>query len=263
MNTQTVKGLLMTDQSEGVAASLQAILDALDGFADTPTASHISMALERAYSTSAITVIAGVPGVGKTTTCKRFVETNSYVWRCQFTRYTRTPYTVLSQIATAIDINTVYRPGELGQRIEATLGQRGGMLICDEAQHLTADGFEIVRGLFDTVNDEGACLGIALVGHADLMQKIASLPQLLGRVSAPLNIAAITPRDVDALLDKCGITDGKTRTFLRNHAGQSTGFRRIVNALKDAVTYAGSDGVALNVDHVRQAWTDLAGSIVK
>ena len=262
MNDQTVNGLLMTDQSDDIAASLQAVLDGTHGFAETPTATYIHLALERAYTTSTITAIAGVPGVGKTTTCKRFQEQHASVWRCSFTRYTRSTYSILSTIAHGIGMSTTYRPSDLGANIEYAMSG-GGLLICDEAQHLTADGFEIVRGLFDSVNDDGPRLGVALVGHVDLMEKASKLPQLLGRITSPLRIGAIGSADVDKLLDLCGVKDTKIRAFLRGHAGQSTGFRRIVNSLRDGVNYAAGEGIALTEAHVRQAWADLAGSSVK
>ncbi|WP_430913136.1 AAA family ATPase [Methylobacterium sp. sgz302541] len=264
MNEQMVNNSPSNAQPDDGLPDLKSILDRIDSFAETPTSARILGALDEAHRTSRMTAIAGVPGVGKTTACQRYAQGRHTVWHCQFTSYTRTTYGVLCQIGRALGFYTMPRqPDLLGSEIEYALARSGGLLICDEAQHLTRDGFETVRGIFDAVANLGHPLGVAFVGHTDLMEKVAKLPQLDGRISSPLRITSPAEADVDAILAQCGITDAKVRAFLRQHATHKTGLRRVVAALRNAVVYAASDDIPLKEAHVRQAWAELSGALAK
>lgn len=265
MNDRTVNAPLTSVQDATGLPTLRDILDSIDSFAETPTAMRIMAALDEARRTGRMTAVAGVPGVGKTTACKRYLRQHQTVWRCQFTSYTNSTYSVLCQIGRAIGLyELASQSSALGADIEAGLSRADvGLLICDEAQHLTPSGFETVRGIFDAVSDGGGQLGVAFVGHSDLMDKIARLPQVSGRISSPLRISSPAEADVDAILSRCGIEDAKVRTFLRQHAGHSTGLRRVIAALRNAVIYAATDGIPLKEAHVRQAWAELVGTVAK
>jgi hypothetical protein len=105
-------------------------------------------------------------------------------------------------------------------------------------------------------------VGVALVGHLDLAENIARLPDVAGRIAAPVRFVSATARDADALLDAWGVDDKTARAFLRQLARRPTGLRRIAKAYQLAALYAFGEGLsAPNVSHLRTAATNLAGSI--
>lgn len=265
MNDRNLKQPSPALQPDGIVDALGSLLDKLDAFAATPTSARVEQTLQRAHRNGVMTAIAGVPGVGKTTTCRRYLEANyQNVWHCQFATYHNSSYSTLAALARALGFYTVPRtPSALGAELENALAGTRGLLICDEAQHLPMSGFEAIRGLYDAHCATSDPIGVAFVGHSELMAKMQRLPQLDGRITWPLRIVGSTAADVDAILSNCGVTDHKVKHFLRQHSTHRAGLRRIVAALRQAIVYAAQDNLPLREAHVRQAWRELAGSVVK
>lgn len=237
------------------SADLKAIIARIRAFTETPTSREILRTTHLAKTIGAIVTVAATSGVGKSITLNHFEKATPAVWRCQFDPTTKgSAYAVLGEVAKAVGIVELPpRPDTLRRDIVTRIEQRQGLLICDEAQHLSPEGFETIRTLHDRSG-----VGVLFAGHADLADKVATLPQLDGRVSAPLHIAKAKPADVDALLAAWGCECKRTRSFLRQFAGQATGLRRIARAYELAAIYAFGEGEPLSFEHVQQAWSALA-----
>lgn len=247
----------LTVWRDGVAAGdgLIAIVARIRAYTETPTSRSILSTVEFAKTVGAVVSIATTPGVGKSITLKHYADRTPAVWSCTFSKDTRSVYATLEEVATAIGmVEKPARPDQLRREIVRRIERTRGLLICDEAQNLSPDGFETIRTLHDRAN-----VGVLFAGHTDLADRIARLPQLDGRVSAPLRIAKAKPADVDALLIAWGSECKRTRDFLRQYAGQSTGLRRIARAYELSAIYAAGDAAPIDFDHVRRAWSALAG----
>lgn len=237
--------------------ALTVLIDRLNAYVPTPTSRKVTAALDFAKSIGAIGAVAGTSGIGKTSALKHYATEVPAVWYCEFSEDTTSVYSALAEVAFALGMTDLpNRPDELRRAIVTRVKGTRGLLICDEAQHLKDKGFEAIR----TIHDRGG-IGIVFAGHLDLMDKLKRLPQIAGRVSAPVRIGAAVPADVEALLAGWGFDCKHSRQFLRQYAGQSTGLRRIANAFRLAATFAAGQGSTVTVDHIRQAWTALAGSI--
>lgn len=237
-----------------VNPDLDAIISRIQAFTETPTSREILRVVRLAKSIGVIATVAATSGIGKSITLTNFRNLTPAVWYCQFSPDTKgSAYAVLLEVAKAVGIvEPALRPDALRRDIVARIEKRQGLLICDESQHLTNDGFETIRTLHDR-----AGTGILFAGHADLADRVAKLPQLDGRVSAPLRIAAAKAADVDALLVAWGCECSLTRDFLRQFAGMATGLRRIACVYKLAAIYAFGDGATVSFDHVQKAWNAL------
>lgn len=236
---------------------LAGIIARMRAYVATPTALAIRSQAEFAKMVGAVVTVATVPGIGKSITLKSFAEASPAVWYCEFSKDTASVYAVLTEVAEVVGIvEKPQRPDELRRDIVRRIERRQGLLICDEAQHLRPDGFEAIRTLYDRSG-----VGVLFAGHSDLADKIARLPQLDGRVSAPMRIARAKAADVDALLDAWGSDCRRTREFLRRHVGQAAGLRRIARVHEMAAIDAFGEGVSLSFDHVSRAWASLAGSV--
>lgn len=232
--------------------SLFAVSERIEAFARTPIAMRIQTVLKLAKFGNMV-MIVGASGVGKSEAFRNFQQANTAVWYSQFSKDTRSNYAVLTEIAEAVHISDLARsPDKARRQIVGRVERTRGLLLCDEAQHLTPAGLEIVR----TIHDR-AGIGIALAGHLDLADNVAKLPQVNGRISAPLRIASASPEDADALFDSWGLECKQSRTFLRGYANRATGLRGIAKAFKLATIYAMADSAAVSFDHITRAWSDM------
>lgn len=245
-----------TTQTASIHQQLNAMRDRIGTFTATPTSRRIEATVKFADGAGAMVAVAGTPGIGKTTTLKRYAAQNGGFY-CQFSRDTGSVYATLAEVAYSMDLTVLpTRPDDLRRMICNRVDSRSGVLICDEAQHLSPAGFETIRTLHDRTG-----VAVVLAGHLDLMDRLKRLPQLDGRISAPLTIGSATPADADALFDAWGFEDRRARDFLRQYAGQRTGLRRIAKTFELALLTAARDGVPVGFDHVRTAWTTLSGSV--
>jgi DNA transposition AAA+ family ATPase len=241
-------GLAENEVAEGAIGRISA-------FAKTKVAAHILTALKIAKLGKMVSIV-GPSGVGKTMALRYFMRSNTNVWYCQFSKDTGSVYSILTEIAVAVGIQEVpARPDIVRREIVARVERTRGVILCDEAQHLPKDGLEAIRSLHDR-----AGVGIVFCGHPDLADKIARLPQVNGRISAPLRIGGAKPADADALFNSWGLECKESRKFLREFANRPTGLRRIAAAFELATIQAlGEDGV-VSFDHIESAWAELEGS---
>ncbi len=182
--------VLASERAEAVTAHIRT-------FADTPTTRLISEHLNLAKHGGLIITIAGSSGIGKTMTLKHYASIHSQCWYTQYAPDNSNIHAVLAEISDALGFEVgMYRNDRHRRYIVTHLTDVNGLLICDEAQNLTDQGLEEIRSIHDRTG-----VGIALCGHLDLRDKVARLPQLAGRVAAPLVIPAATPQDADVLFD--------------------------------------------------------------
>ena len=241
-------GLAENEVAEGAIGRISA-------FAKTKVAGYILTTLKIAKLGKMVSIV-GPSGVGKTMALRHFMRSNTNVWYVQFSKDTFSPYSVLVEIALAVGIQEVPgRPDIVRREIVARVERTRGVILCDEAQHLSRDGLETIRSIHDR-----ARVGIAFCGHLDLSDKIARLPQVHGRIAAPLRIAGAKPADADALFNSWGLECKDSRKFLRDLAPRPGGLRRIAAIYELATIYAIGEGTSVSFDHIEHAWAELEGS---
>ncbi|MGC4409269.1 hypothetical protein D4A92_21475 [Rhizobium rosettiformans] len=228
-------------------------------YVPTPTSQHILATLEFAKEDGEIVSISGMPGIGKTQSLKQLQQTSRNVWYCEFSDDTSSVFATLTEIAVALGINEVpSKPDDVRRQIVRRVQGSQGIILCDEAQHLNHKGFEVIR----TIHDRSG-VAIAFCGHLDLADKIARLPQLSGRITAPLRIGAARAEDADALFDAWGLTDKRSREYLRRYAANATGLRRIAKAFRQARRMALGAQKPISFEHIRAAWASLQETVIE
>jgi len=224
-------------------------------FVKTRIAAQVHAVLRIAQMGHMVSIV-GPSGVGKTAALKHFRDGNLNVWYCAASPALATAYSVLTEIAYAVGMQVIpARPDIVQREIVWRIERTRGVLIVDEAQHLPKDGLEVIRTLHDH-----AGIGVVLCGHPDLSDKIARLPQVNGRISAPLRIAGAKPADADALFDAWGLECKDSRKILRELAPRNTGLRRIKAIYKLALMMATGEGTTVSYDHIQRAWAEHSGS---
>jgi len=233
---------------------------------ETPTAKAIMEALWFAAEQPSMAIVYGGAGVGKTTTLRQFQKRRPNTWIVTADDFSRTPVAILKRVAEAID----YRDG--GRRADdimtdilykmrdsADRSGTGGLLVIDEAQHLTPRALEGLRSIHDQ-----AGVGLALAGNEKVFARMkggaqaANFAQIYSRVGRRLHLPQPTEHDVDAVLEAWGISGIKERDYAQRIAALPGGLRHMVQMIRQAKSMAEAAGSAeINVRHLKAAARSL------
>lgn len=224
-----------------------------DGFVMTESAQDMlrSLCLVRAAG-SAITLIAAVPGTGKTEAIKHFTnEQNAgkispagfYKPKAVFLHTAvageGTPWGLACQLMQTWNLGAPNSRNlmESRQLIGSCIGA-GGMLIIDEAQYLvqrnprgtdTWDSLEWLRAMA-----EGGAFSVAFCGDLALLDTASRLPQLWRRMRRRVVIKHVSKRDVFALAAYRGISEPSVAESLFRVARRGGGLGDVDNAIAHA-----------------------------
>lgn len=227
-------------------------------FVPTPTAEAIAAALQHAQHMPDMVVITGAPGTGKTTAACEYTRQNPNVWKLvadPSLNSVRALLGALAHLVGAYDTHSQYR---ICRSIMTKLTGTGGLLIVDEAQHLSSAMLDQLR----TFHDQAA-VGIALLGNEAIVGRLeggrrsAEFAQLYSRVGMRLKRPKPLKGDVDALLDAWSVAPGEARDQLRAVARHAGGLRNLNKCWRLATMIANAEGAALAAEHVGLAWERL------
>jgi hypothetical protein len=195
--------------------------------------------------------------MGKTTEAKHYSENNNNAWVVTMSIDCAGVVPTLEEVALSIGMREL--PGGAARLRRAIVGRlrgTGGLLIVDEAQHLSSAALEALR----TIHDR-ASVGLVLCGNASVYGRLTGgkraehFAQLFSRIGKRLKLTAPTAGDVAAIVDHFAICDAETRSLLAGIADRPGALRGMVKTLRLASLYANGD--AIKPAHVRAAWNDL------
>jgi hypothetical protein len=207
-------------------------------------------------------MVTGGAGIGKTKAVKAFAEHGSNVWMITAEPCHDTVNALLTELSEVLGVEWQYRGAAMSRAIRKRLTGTRGLLIVDEAQHLSP---QVRNQLRVTVHD-GAGIGIALVGGLEMgvqfqretqQQKYAQLTRRIG-----LRIERKVPfrKDVEMLLDAWGVDVPEARELAMGIAmrpganGQMTKTLRLAFELCDA---RGDE--TPSAEDIRTCWQQLGG----
>ena len=226
----------------------------------TPTAKKVHTALFYAQSTADVSVIYGGAGVGKTCTALKYQSDNPNVWIATMTPATASLAASFERVAVAVGIREV---PTVALRIESAIVEKvrgtGGLLIVDEAQHLSRPALEGIRSLHDATQ-----MGIALLGNESVYAQLtggarqAHFAQLFSRIGRRLRLNGPEDGDVDALLDAWKVP-GEAKKLCAMVAKQNGALRGLTKTLRWASLLAKGEEKPFGATHVKVAWNELGG----
>lgn len=230
-------------------------------FFETPTTRQMKTMLTIAQRGRMI-VIASGPGTSKTRACVDYQAGGSNVWIATMMPSTAGLAAMQYQLLEALGADLDQRKGTpvaLTARIKGLIVNTGGLLIVDEAQHLTEKSLEELRSLHDATG-----IGIALVGNEEVLTRLTlgnrkdAFARLASRIAQRMIFRG--PRDADALAlaDAWDVTDDTHRAFIVAIAKQPGGLRTCTMMLETAFMLASSEDSALQLAHLQDAWSHLS-----
>jgi DNA transposition AAA+ family ATPase len=246
---------LRTLEEETIA---RAALPVLPTFVPTPSAAAFLDVLGHAQYVPDLVVITGGAGVGKTSACLEYQRTHPNVWLLTGEPSCASSHAMLEYLCEIIGINE-NAPSRRSRAIVRRVTGSNGLIIVDEAQHLTSQALDQLR----TLHDKGG-IGLALVGNEEVYTRLdggarkAQFAQLFSRVGMRIQRVRPLARDVDALLDAAAIAGAAERKLLRAVAAKPGALRGMAKTLRVAHMLAAQDGGTIAERHLTDAWARLS-----
>lgn len=226
------------------------------GFVVTPTSERIVAVLQYAQAAPDISVLVGGAGIGKTTTLTQYHQQTPNTWLATMTPATSGVTPMMREICIEMGLPEK-NVAELPRLIERKARGTGGLIIVDEAQHLSRPALEQLRSIHDR-----AGIGIVLAGNPSVLGRLegdrkAEFAQLFSRIGMKLVLPKARMGDVAALLDAWGIGEKDEIKLLQTIAGKPGALRGLTKCLALATMVAAGAGRARTADDIRAAWSQL------
>lgn len=230
---------------------------------ETETGLNIARALEFAQVAPSISLIYGAAGVGKSTAVARYSMQRPNVWCLTSSPAANGVIATLTDVAGALGMRGLPQHAfqiarEIVQRARGT----GGLLVVDEAQHLSQPALEQLRNIHDV-----AGIGLALSGNETVYTRIAGgrgravFAQFTSRLGCRLRLSAPATEDVDAILASWQIEGQPEVQFGRTIAMSPGGLRGLFQMLRQASIAARAADKPVNLRLMRSAWRELGGEL--
>lgn len=226
---------------------------------ETPTGKRIEQALTFAHVEPTIAVIYGNPGLGKTASIAKYQQANGNVWVATSAPASGGTQATIAQVAAALGLRYLpVTPYQQSRDIIARLRESKGLLIIDEAQHLSREAIDQLRAFHDA-----SSIGLCLSGNMHVYSRVYGkenseyLAQFSSRVGLKLVLREPTSGDVDAVLDPWNITGGAEVEFARQIAAQPGALRSLFQCLRQAHMVAHARGRPIDVKLMREARASL------
>lgn len=230
---------------------------------ESPSALKMEHCIEYAHRSGTIAVIYGGAGVGKTTTARRYAENNTAVWLATMTPACSSIASCLDRVANAVGLKGLpphSAPAKLEGAIMDRVMSTKGLILIDEAQHLSVKALEALRSIHDATD-----IGIVLLGNEVIYTRLTGgtrateFAQLFSRIGARVRLTRPTKGDVKTLCDAWRIQGDDERTLVTELSQRPGALRGVTKALQLAKLLAGA--ATLEREHILRAWSELGGEV--
>lgn len=228
-------------------------------FFRSPSADKIVNALSYAQMAGDIACIYGNPGVGKTKSFRHYRDTNPSVWIATMSPDSAGLVPALEEVADAVGVRDA---GGGARRIARAIRRKvegtRGLLIIDEAQHLSTSALEEMR---ISIHDATG-LGLVFAGNPEVYSRLTGgnrsmrFAQIFSRIGMRLFIPRPTVGDVKALAQAWGVKGPAEVELLKEVASEPGALRGASKVLALAAMASGGD---VSLAALRQARINLGG----
>lgn len=226
-------------------------------YVDTPTCQRVLAALGYAQQAGDITVTYGGAGLGKTTACLQYQRSQPSVWIATMEPASAGVVTCLQTIAEALGLDVAGGALHLSRAIGKRVRGTNGLLVIDEAQHLSVAALDQIRSIHDATG-----IGIALVGNEGVYSRMAGgrhaqqLDRLYSRIGKRLSLRQPSEADIRALA-KAWNMDAKCLPVVMEIARRPGALRAMTKTLRLATMHATAEQRALCCQDIRAAAREL------
>ncbi|MEA3264158.1 MAG: AAA family ATPase [Pseudomonadota bacterium] len=251
-------------QTLAAQADINLDLPEKPGYFETPTSKAFTQYLHWGQRGRIVLIVSGA-GLGKTQTAHQFQVNNAGTFIATMTPSTSGIMPMQQRVLKALgEKHTVGSPSQLSEMICDVLRKRKhGLLIIDEAQHLSIKALEEIRSWYDATG-----VGIALMGNERVQQSIdgvsraADFAQLFSRIGLRLIRPTAMAGDAEAVAAAWGVEDPGMIDFLRQIVMRPGAIRGATFALEVAHMLAVAQNTPVNTLHLKKAFAQLSNTKV-
>ena len=218
-----------------------------------PTAQKIFSTLAYAQTMSDLVAIYGGPGLGKTVTLSHYGKSHPSVWIATMAPDCKGVVPCLEEVAEAVGIRELPNGArKIARLIRRRIKGTGGLLIIDEAQHLSLEALEELRSIQDATT-----VGMALVGNQTVYNRLtggartASFAQLFSRIGLALPLTRPSTGDVRAMADAWRVEGAAEIALLEKIAAKPGALRAVTKVL--VLASVGAAGNPIDTKRLEQA----------
>lgn len=223
----------------------------------TPSSQKILDTLAYAQMAGDIVCVYGGPGVGKTVTLRQYRDTNPATWIATMAPDSAPVVPALEEVAEAVGLRDAAGGArKIARAVRRKVEGTRGLLIIDEAQHLSVAALEELRSIHDATG-----IGLALVGNEAVYARLTGgtrashFAQLFSRIGSRLFISRPTIGDVRALAAAWGVKGKAEMDLLQQMASKPGALRGVSKVL--ALASMSAAGAEITVAALRHAWSNL------
>lgn len=258
-NENVAEAVFKYFQHQAMQAEIKGEIPDAPGFIETETARKLISILTWAQR-GRLNVAAMGPGTSKTITAEHYRDCNPNVWLVTLTPSLSGINTMQIAVMQAMGQRDARgTPQALSQRIMDVMRNSRGLLIIDEAQHVSEKAVEEIRSWHDNTG-----CGIAFLGNDGILNRFeggsrrANFAQLYSRISYRHIQALPTAGDVRALVEAWGIYDKAMGDYLTREGRKAGGMRNVTRILELAMLLATGEGQPLSLSYLTDAWAQLS-----
>jgi len=235
-------------------AQLAASIPVAPSYQETPTSRRIFAALEHAQVFNDLVVVGVGPGLGKTATIKQYKSVRPRVWHAAMKPSTRgVPNALVAVLAVMGDADAKGTPQALSRRVAAKATE-GGLLIIDEAQHLSQQAVDEFR----SIHDETGC-GLVFSGDESVFSlfdgtRRQAFAQFHSRIGMRIRQSTPMVGDAAILAAAHGITDPGQMKLCVEIASKPGALRGLTKTLLLAKRAAALTDSPMSQMLIREAW---------
>lgn len=239
-------------------ATLAASVPVAPEWQETKSARKIMGALEHGHVFSDLVVIGVGPGIGKTATIIQYQAIRPRVWVATMSPSSRgVPNALIEMLDAMGEPDAKGTPQALSRRVQKKVGP-GGLIIVDEAQHLSQQAVDEFRSIHDRTG-----VGMVFSGDESVFSlfdgdRKKAFAQFHSRIGLRLRQSRPYPEDAVVLARAHGITDTPSIKLLTDVALKPGALRGLTKTLLLARRMATMADEPLTPQLIREAWAQRA-----
>lgn len=227
-------------------------------YQDTRMGREILGVLDHCQVFGDLGVIGLWPGLGKTAGIAQFKATRPRVWTAPMAPSSRgVPNALIAMLEAMGEDEAKGTPQALSRRVQKK-ASAGGLIVIDEAQHLSQQAVDEFRSIHDRTG-----VGLVFSGDESVFQlfdgnRRAAFAQFSSRIGRRLRRSRPYPEDVDVMAEAHGVTDTASKKLIRDMAQKPGALRGVNKTLLLARRMAAMTDTPMSPAVIREAWAQRA-----